>query len=142
LSYLIDTNVISELRKGQRCDPNVAQWFTTVADVEIYLSVLVIGELRRGVERIRRRDPTTAASLEIWLKRIVKSFDGRILAVTYEVAEEWGRMNALTPLSTIDSLMAATARVHGFTLVTRNVKDIVNAGVSYLNPFESSGRSG
>ena len=139
MSYLIDTNVISELRKGQRCDPNVAQWFATVADVEIYLSVLVIGELRRGVERIRRRDPTATVALETWLKRIVKSFDGRILAVDYEVAEEWGRMNALTPLSTIDSLLAATAKVHGLTLVTRNVKDIVNAGVSYLNPFESRG---
>ncbi len=139
MSYLIDTNVISELRKGQRCDPNVAQWFAAVADIEIYLSVLVIGELRCGVERIRRRDPAAAAALETWLKRIMKSFDGRILAVNYEVAEEWGRMNALTPLSTIDSLLAATARVHGLTLVTRNVKDIVNAGVSYLNPFESRG---
>ena len=139
MSYLIDTNVISELRKGQRCDPNVVQWFASVADVEIYLSVLVIGELRRGIECIRRRDPTAAAALETWLKRVVKSFDNRLLAVDEEIAEEWGRMNASSPLSTIDSLLAATAKVHGLTLVTRNVKDIVNAGVSYLNPFESRG---
>ncbi|MFO1433755.1 MAG: type II toxin-antitoxin system VapC family toxin [Candidatus Competibacteraceae bacterium] len=137
MSYLIDTNVISELRKGQRCDPNVAQWFASVADVEIYLSVLVIGELRRGIEFIRRRDPIAATALETWLKQVMKNFDNRILVVNQEIAEELGRMNALTPLSTIDSLLAATAKVNGLTLVTRNVKDIVNAGVCYLNPFES-----
>lgn len=136
MSYLIDTNVISERRKGQRGNEHVAQWFGTVADADIYLSVLVIGELRRGVERIRQRDPVSAASLEAWLMKITRNFGSRILPVTYEIAEEWGRMNAIAPLSTIDSFLAATAKIHGLTLVTRNVKDIVMTGITYLNPFE------
>ncbi len=136
MSYLLDTNVISELRKGPRCHEHVAAWFAQVPDRDITRSVLVIGEIRCGIERIRTRDPQAAATLETWLTKVVTGFSGRIVSVDREVAEEWGRMNALRPLSTVDSLLAATAKVHGLTLVTRNIADIATTGVDYLNPFE------
>lgn len=136
MSYLLDTNVLSELRKGSRCNTHVAAWFAPVPDYEIYLSVLVIGEIRRGIERLRSRDPRAALMLEGWLTQVITGHRSRILAVDHAVAEEWGRMTAVRPLSTVDSLLAATAKVHGLTLVTRNVPDIAATGVAYLNPFE------
>jgi predicted nucleic acid-binding protein len=136
MSYLLDTNVLSELRKGPRCHPHVAAWYAPIPTEAIYLSVLVIGEIRRGIERIRSRDPQAAMTLEKWLRQVITRHQSRILAVDYRVAEEWGRMTASRSLSTVDSLLAATARVHGLTLVTRNVTDIVGTGVAYLNPFE------
>jgi predicted nucleic acid-binding protein len=138
VNYLLDTNVLSELRKGPRGNPHVAAWFAPVPDHAIYLSVLVIGEIRRGIERLRSRDPRAAITLEDWLIQVSIGHRGRILAVDNTVAEEWGRMTAIRPLSTVDSLLAATAKVYGLTLVTRNVIDIVATGVAYLNPFEPS----
>ena len=138
MSYLLDTNILSELRKGPRCNANVAAWFAPVPEHAVYLSVLVIGEIRRGIERIRRRDLQAAATLETWLAQVVAQHRERILAVNREVAEEWGRMTATRSLPTIDSLLAATAKSHGLTLVTRNVTDIAATGVPYLNPFEST----
>lgn len=139
MNYLLDTNVLSELRKGQRCHANVAAWFASVPDHTLHLSVLVLGEIRCGIERIRRRDLQAASALETWLMQVVTKHHTRIFPVTPEVADVWGRMNALRPLSTIDSLLAATAQVYALTLVTRNVTDIVGTGVSYLNPFDWSG---
>ena len=136
MSYLLDTNVISELRKGQRCHPCVAAWIVSVPDHALYLSVLVIGEIRCGIERIRQRDVQAATVLETWLIQVMTQHQDRILTVTREVAETWGRMNAIRSYSTVDSLLAATAQVHGLTLVTRNVTDIAGTGVAYLNPFE------
>ena len=135
MSYLVDTNVISELRKGKRCDRNVTAWFERVDDDEIFLSVLTIGELRRGIERIRKRDQKSAAALNGWLRNVVDSFHDRILPVDRAVAEEWGRLNVPDPLPVIDGLLAATAKVHGLSVVTRNTKDISRSSVSCLNPF-------
>lgn len=135
MTWLLDTNVLSELRKRERCDAHVAEWFAGVADNEVYLSVLVIGEIRRGVESIRARDPRAATALDAWLERIVAQHGDRILPVDQRVAEEWGRMSAAGPLSTVDGLLAATAEVHGLTLVTRNVKDVRRTGVACKNPF-------
>ena len=103
------------------------------------MSVLVVGELRRGVERIRRKDPRQAAGLERWLGRLVAAHADRILPVDLEVAEAWGRLSASRPASLVDTLLAATAQVHGLILVTRNTKDVVWTGVACLNPFD--GRS-
>jgi len=114
----------------------VRAWFGDVADEEIHLSVLVVGELRGGVETIRRRDPGQAVSLERWLSRVVKDHAARILPIDGRVAEEWGRLTALRPASVVDALMAATARVHGLVLVTRNTRDVAWTGVPHLNPFE------
>jgi toxin FitB len=136
VSLLLDTNVVSELRKGARASPRVRTWFEGVASEEIHLSVLVVGEVRRGIERIRARDARQAAALERWLSTVVASHAERILPVDTRVAEQWGRLTATRPGSVIDTLMAATAMVHGLVLVTRNVEDVAWTGVSYLNPFE------
>ncbi len=135
MRFLLDTNVVSELRKGVRCDHNVAAWFAGLDADDLYLSVLVIGEIRQGIERIRRRDARSARSLEVWLSRLVSTNEERILAVDRPVAEEWGRMGAAGPLPAIDGLMAATAAVNGLALATRNVKDVARTGVRAINPF-------
>jgi len=135
LSYLLDTNVISELRKGERADASVTAWFADVADEEIFLSVLTIGEIRRGIESVRRRDPDSAAALDRWLALLGESHADRILPVDRTIAEEWGRMNVPDPLPVIDGLLAATARALGLTLVTRNVADVAGAGVELFDPF-------
>jgi predicted nucleic acid-binding protein len=136
MSYLIDTNIIAEVRKGSRCDPHVSRWWSQVMDDELFLSVLVIGEIRKGIELARPRDPVRAANLEQWLNTLITSFAGRILPVDQWVADEWGRLNAPNPRPTVDSLLAATAKVHGLTLVTRNLADMPKTGISMINPFE------
>ena len=137
MSYLIDTNVISEVRKKKRCDPNVARWYASIDDTEIYLSVLVLGEIRKGIELARPRDPQKASALERWLLSVIEAFGGRILPIDDNVAEEWGRMNAPRLRPIVDSLMAATAKVNGLTLVTRNIGYVAGSGASCLNPFEA-----
>jgi toxin FitB len=104
--------------------------------VKQLFSVLVIGELRRGVEAVRRRDPRQAVALERWLGRLLREHAERILLIDRRVAEEWGRLTAVRSASLVDTLLAATARVHGLTLVTRNVADVARTGVSHFNPFE------
>jgi predicted nucleic acid-binding protein len=136
MNYLIDTNIISEVRKGKRCDPNVASWYEKIEDASLYLSVLVIGEIRRGIERIRPKDNTRANAIENWLVAVDKAFGERILPVDLAVANEWGRLNASRPLPVIDGLLAATAKIHRMTLVTRNTADIADLDVHILNPFE------
>ncbi len=134
--YLIDTNIISEVRKGTRCDANVARWYDSLGDADIYLSVLVLGELRKGVERARSSDPARANALEKWLATVAASYAERILPIDQNVADEWGRMAAKRPVSTIDALLAATAKVHGMTLATSNVSDVAGLGAEVVNPFE------
>ena len=136
MSYLIDTNVISELRKRERANQLVIDWFGRRQPQEIFLSVLTLGELRHGVERIRRRDPSTAFSLRRWLDRILDRFGDRILDVDRAVAERWGHIGIPDPLPEVDALIAATALVHDLVVVTRNVKHIAPAGVRCFNPFE------
>ena len=111
-------------------------WLSTVDTDELFLSVLVLGEIRRGIEQVRIKDPVKARSLERWLDRLQQIYQDRILPVTAAIADEWGRMNVSRPLSTIDGLMAATANVHNLTLVTRNVSDVAHTGVAVLNPFD------
>jgi predicted nucleic acid-binding protein len=137
LSYLLDTNVISELRKGDRADARVRAWFGELADEEIYLSVLTIGEVRRGVESVRRRDPDSAAALDSWLARLGEAHRDRILPVDRAIAEEWGRMNVPDPLPVVDGLLAATAKVSGLTFATRNVADVEGSGVELVDPFST-----
>ena len=136
MSFLIDTNIVSEIRKGSRCDPAVAAWWAGVAEDDLWVSALVLGEIRKGVELARQRDPQKARALETWLKDLVSDFGDRILPVDAAVAEEWGRMAAVRPVPAIDALLAATARTSGLTLVTRNAADIAGLDVEVLNPFE------
>ena len=135
MSYLLDTNVISELRKGERADPHVRAWFGELADEEIFLSVLTIGEIRRGVENVRRRDPSSAVALDSWLARLGEAHRDRILPVDRAIAEEWGRMNVPDPLPVVDGLLAATAKVAGLTFATRKVRDVEGTGTELLDPF-------
>lgn len=135
MTYLIDTNVISEVRKGARCDPHVAGWYASIDDESLYLSVLVLGEIRNGIERARRREPARAKALEAWLSDVRDAFAERVLPIGRDIADEWGRMNAKRPVPVIDGLLAATAKVHGLILVTRNVSDIRGLGADALDPF-------
>ena len=137
--YLLDTNILSELRKRSRCHPQVATWIQPVQPAELYVSVIALGEIRKGVELISKRDSVAATKLDTWLSGLYMLYTDRILDVTAAVAEEWGRMNAVRPLVAADSLIAATAKAHDLTLVTRNVKDLHGVGVRLLNPFNSAG---
>ncbi len=94
MKYLLDTNVISEIRKRHRCDLRVAKWFSGVSDDELYLSVMVLGEIRQGIERLSTRDPQRSKVLENWLNEVIESFGPRILPVDGAVAEAWGHLSA------------------------------------------------
>lgn len=139
MRYLLDTNIVSELRKGPRCDPAVAAG----EQAELIphggaISVITIGEIRKGIELIARRDPQQAVRLESWLAGLLQVFANRILPVSRDVAEEWGRLNALRPLPAVDSLLAATAEVHALILATRNVRDLRAVGLQVVHPFDFS----
>jgi len=138
MAYLLDTNIVSELRKGDRCNEAVLDWFSTLDDDDAYLSVLVIGEIERGIERIRKRDPKSATRLRRWLSNLVTTFEDRILPVTLPIARTWGKMGAPNPIPTTDGLLAATAHVHGLILATRNVSDVRSLDIEWLNPFGPS----
>jgi predicted nucleic acid-binding protein len=137
--FLIDTNIISEVRKGQRCDPNVAAWYATLEDTEIFLSVLVLGEIRKGIELARRSDSRKADELGRWLQRVEQDFSDRVLPIDASIADEWGRMSAVRPIPVVDGLLGATARVYGLTFVTRDDDDLEGLGVTLLNPFKRPG---
>ena len=138
MSYLIDTNIISELRKGERCDTHVSAWYASIADDDLFLSTLVLGEIRKGVELARPRDAGKAAALERWLREVETAFDGRVLGIDNAVSDQWGRMGAIRPIPVIDGLLAATALVNGLTLVTRNDRDVAGLGATVLNPFKDA----
>ena len=134
--YLIDTNVISELRKTRHIDPGVVEWYSGVDDSQLFISALTLGEIRKGIELRRgRNDLPQAAILENWLQVVVQRYSERILPIDAAVADVWGEMNAIRPVSAIDGLLAATAKAHGLTLVTRNISDVEGLGVELLNPF-------
>ena len=135
MTYLLDTNVLSETRKREPT-PSVADWIAATPPARLHVSVLTLGEIQQGIERIRAKgDWQQAAALEGWLRELEVGFDDRVLPVTLPVASAWGRQQG-RPLPVVDALIAATARVHGMTVVTRNVKDFEQAGVQVLNPFE------
>jgi predicted nucleic acid-binding protein len=135
---LLDTNVLSELRKGDRANPHVRAWLAKADDNALFTSVLVVGEIRRGIETLRRRDAPAARALDRWLARVENAYGERLLPIDRVVAEEWGRLDAACGLPPVDGLLAATARVHDLVLVTRNTKDVVRTGVKVLNPFTAS----
>lgn len=135
MTFLLDTNVVSEIRR-KRPNMGVAGWFDSVRAGDLFLSVLVVGEIRQGIERLTARSPERADLLEQWLGQLVTTYADRIVPVDTEVAQVWGRLNAVTDaLPVVDGMLAATALAHGWTLVTRNVRDVRSTGVSVLNPF-------
>jgi toxin FitB len=132
--YLLDTNVVSELRRPRPNDA-VLSWFGSVRSADLWLSVLVLGEIRQGIEQLARRDADQAAVREKWLLDLTELFGDRIVPVTADVTDLWGRLNVPDRLPAVDGLLAATALVHGWTLVTRNTADVERTGVRLLDPF-------
>jgi predicted nucleic acid-binding protein len=139
--FLVDTNVISEARKGKRADPGVVVFWAEAArrDTPIFLASVTIGELRRGVELIRyRRDPQQAALLEQWLEQVLLDYGDRVLSFDGDAAQVWGRLRVPNPQHTIDKQIAAIALLHDLTVVTRNTADFAGCGVALLNPFSEA----
>lgn len=138
--FLIDTNIISELRKKSKANPGVLNFFQQAADrsAPLYLSVITIGELRRGVELIRHRgDRSQADLLENWLQTVLANYTDHILDFTIVETQVWGKLRVPHPQNALDKQIAATALTCSLTLVTRNVSDFAGTGVSLLNPFET-----
>lgn len=134
--YLLDTNVVSELRKGARANPGVTAFFGDLRSEDIYLSVQTIGELRRGVENIRGRgDQKQADRLEGWLDAVVSDHAVRILDFDLECAQVWGKLMSPHPQHPIDKQIAAIGLIYDLTVVTRNTADFEPTGVRLLNPF-------
>ena len=138
MSWLIDTNVLSELRKGTRAHAGIRAWFADAREEELFTSVLVLGEIRRGIESVRRRDASSALALEQWLDRLSSDFAEHVLPVDARVADRWGSLNVPDPIPTVDGLLAATALVHDLVLVTRNVRDVERTGVRLWDPTAAS----
>lgn len=135
MGFLIDTNILSEIRKDAKADAGVRDWFSQVEDHQLYESVLTLGEMRQGVGRIRRRGPIAANALQQWLRQVEAANNARILPVSLEIADRWGHINVPDKLPVIDGLLAETALTHDLTLATRNVRDVERSGVKLLNPF-------
>lgn len=141
MSFLLDTNVVSEIRK-KAPNAGVQTWFASVPADGLYLSVLVVGEIRQGIERLVRRDSAQAKIYEQWLAQLVDIYRDRIVPVTVDIADRWGHLNVPDPVPVVDGLLAATALVRDWTLVTRNGRDVASTGVRLLNPFDVADREG
>jgi predicted nucleic acid-binding protein len=132
--YLLDTNVISETIKS-RPDQNVDYFLASIRDQRSFLSVLTMGELRKGAERKRPIDKRRAEKLDAWIQSLEETFAGRIVQVDLQTARLWGELSAPRLRPIVDTLLAATAIVHQLTLVTRNTRDIADTGVDMINPW-------
>lgn len=134
--YLVDTNVISEARKGRRANPGVLQFFRSTIPADRFLSVQTVGEIRRGIENIRRRgDQDQASRLEVWLDAVISEYANRILSFDSDCAQVWGRLMSPQASSPIDKQIAAIALIHGLVVVTRNIDDFPATSANLLNPF-------
>ena len=136
MRYLLDTNFISELRKGDQANRGVQTWAMSNDSSLAALSVVMIAEIRKGIEKKRRTDTRQADAIESWLETILIKFAANILPVTIEIADRWGRLMSRAQLPVYDSLLAATALEHGLTVVTRNVVDFQESGARFHNPWK------
>lgn len=135
MSYLIDTNILSELRRGSR-EP--MRWLAPVDPERLYVSVLTLGEIERGVVKLAKRDTVGANRLADWLSVTRTDFGARTLPITEGIALEWGRMPMRRTIGVVDALIAATAIAHGLEMVTRNVRDFADTGVKLINPWHET----
>ncbi|KAA1182447.1 type II toxin-antitoxin system VapC family toxin [Rhizobium tropici] len=133
--YLVDTNVVSEIRRG---NSQAIMWLRSVDPSTIYLSVITLGEIMRGIALKRKSDPRTAAHLDEWLRKLRHDHRNRILPITDQIAVEWGRIAAQRPRGDADGLIAATAIVHDLIVVTRNIGDFDDTGASIVNPWDQA----
>lgn len=134
--FLLDTNIFSELRRSTP-DPGVKRWLESVESGHLFMSVLVLGELRHGLALKRRKDPSAAARLAAWIDQVETLYRARILRVDRRVVRLWAELGVPDPVPPIDGLLAATALLHDLTLVTRNTGDVLRTGVRLLNPFDA-----
>jgi hypothetical protein len=134
--YLLDTNVISEVSKGEQSDRNVSRWYESMEPDGLCISVLLIGEIRAGVEKLRLRHAERAVAFERQLVLVIDLFADRIIGIDRRIAEQWGRLNARLRRPAVDGLLAASALVHGLTVVTRNARGFASTGAEVLNPFD------
>jgi toxin FitB len=137
LNYLLDTNVVSEIRKGAQGHAQVMSWWKSTKAPQVYLSVLSLGEIREGILKIKHKDGNRARRLEIWLAGLRHFFSNRLVPVDESVAMMWADVRRHRSLPLIDSLMAASAISRDMTFVTRNTRDVEHCGVRCLNPFET-----
>jgi predicted nucleic acid-binding protein len=137
VSFLLDTVVLSELRKA-RPSAKVVRWIKAQKAQTLFVSVVSIGEIERGISGVRKTDAAFAAELELWLEALIRLYDDHVLPVSADVARLWGRLSAKLGNDSVDLLIAATALTHGLTIVTRNEKHFVPTGVAVVNPFESA----
>lgn len=133
--WLLDTNILSELRRGNRINRGVLDWFSSIDERDIYISVLTAGEIRKGIDLVRNKDSVQAMALEKWLGVIYTTYQDRLLNISWEIADRWGKLQAIRPLPSIDALLAATAASHDLTIVTRNITDFEGLNLKLLNPF-------
>lgn len=136
MNFLVDTNVISELRRGRNAESRVRKWFAAIAPENIFTSVIVLGEIRCGIELVSRRDKPQAEALEQWYDIVRERLGSRVLVVDEPVMTLWARMSAPDVLPAYDGLIAATALLHGLTVATRNTRDYRRAGVRVVNPWK------
>jgi toxin FitB len=135
--YLLDTNIISELRKAKKADRSVRNWAQGLSPASLYISAISILELEIGILLVERRDPRQGAVLRAWMEgQVLRTFSGRILAVDTAVAQRCAALHVPNPRSDRDALIAATALVHGMTVVTRNVADFQPMSVAMINPWQ------
>jgi toxin FitB len=137
VNYLVDTNVVSELKRGRNAAPGVMAWFAATAPERIFTSVIVLGEIRRGIELIARRDKPQAAILEAWYASVRQGLGDRILPVDEPVMVLWAKIAVPDALPAYDGLIAATALAHGLSVVTRDVSAFWSAGVEVIDPWSA-----
>lgn len=135
MAYLLDTNILSELRKGKRCHPKVAEWAKVTARDQHFISVLSLGEIRKGIEVLRRKSPEQCTPFEKWLQVLESEYAENILQIDEAIADQWGSLMAERTLPVIDGLVAATALVYKLKVATRNTEDFQASGVDLVNPF-------
>jgi predicted nucleic acid-binding protein len=137
VSFLLDTVVLSELRKTRPAG-KVVRWIKAQKAQSLFVSVISVGEIERGIDRIRKTDAAFAAELELWLEALLRLYEDHVLPVSADAARLWGRLSARLGNDSVDLLIAATAMTHGLTVVTRNVRHFVPTGVAVIDPFDGA----
>jgi toxin FitB len=140
VNVLVDTNVVSELKRGRNADPRVVAWFSKMPVERVFTSVVVLGEIRRGIELVARRDKPQAEVLERWYASVREQLANRVLSVDEPIMMLWSKITVPNPLPAYDGLIAATALVHGMTVATRNSADYRRAGVEVFDPWAEAPR--
>tara|TARA_R110002049_G_scaffold287954_1_gene470234 strand:+ start:566 stop:982 length:417 start_codon:yes stop_codon:yes gene_type:complete len=138
MAYLIDTNVLSELRKGAKTNRSVRSWADNHRHIRQCVSVISLGEIRRGIELLRKKAPRRCPAFEQWLSALHEGYGDDILPINEEVSDCWGKLMAIRTFPAIDAYLAATALVYGLTVVTRNTSDFAGTGVGLVNPWEEA----